>query len=457
MTSTTSGTGTESSSGTSQVHDRPSADRIDPIPQLDLADPATHLRADLQGVFADLRREHPVFWHGPKSHPGFWAVTRHADVITVYRNPDSFSASYGMTLDSLREDRDPANGLMVEVTDPPAHRRLRRSITAFFTAGAVTAMTDQIDGLVGALITDLRSAGDEPVDFVAAVAAKVPAYVGGLLLGLPPQDIGWITEQTSKVFLSGPTRSGPGGAENDQPTDLRERAEAANAELLGYFAKLVRSPRSGGRARGLVQQLAEGSANRDGLTTGEVVLNSLNLAIAGNETTRCAMGNLVRTLIRFPAAYQALREDRGLVPTAVDEAVRWANPVLHLTRRTTREVLLGNRLLPAGDAVVVWPSSANRDAEVFTLPHLFDITRHPNPHVGFATGTHSCPGSGLARLQLRTLLHHLVGQFAEIELAGAPEPVRSNFMQGYERLPIRLCAERNPNMVTSGPSTRSVA
>lgn len=414
--------------------DKPAiGERTDPIPGIDLARPDLHHVMDLQAVFADLRREHPVFWHGEKSHAGFWAVTRHSEAVRVYRDTETFTATHGMTLDSLRPDRDPAVGLMVEVTDPPDHRRLRRGIGGFFSAGAVSAMTAQIDALVVRLLNDIR-ARDEPVDFVATVANRVPTFAAGLLLGLPAEDLDWIASRTSRVFLSGQEAS------DGQPVNPREQAERANADLLGYFAKLVRSGRHRSGTRGLVQQLAEGSANRDGLTTGEVVLNALNLAIAGNETTRCSLGNMVLALIQFPDSFQALRRDRALVATAVEEVVRWANPVRHLTRVATRDVGLGGQHVTARDPVVVWPQSANRDETVFDLPHVFDVHRHPNPHIGFATGTHSCPGSGLARAQMRTALSRMVELFETVELAGVPRPVRSNFMQGYESLPVRFTA-----------------
>lgn len=408
-------------------------DRVDPIPGIDLARPDLHHTLDLQGVFADLRREHPVFWHEEKSRTGFWAVTRHADTVRVYRDTDSFTATHGMTLDSLRPDRDPATGLMVEVTDPPHHRRLRRSIGAFFSDGAVSTMSSAIDDLVVGLLNDIL-ARDEPVDFVQAVAGRVPTYAAGLLLGLPAEDLDWITTRTSQVFLSGEETS------DGVAVDLRERAEQANADLLGYFAKLVRSRRSRSGSRGLVQQLAEGTGDRGGLTTGEVILNSLNLAIAGNETTRCSLSNMVLALIQFPDGFQALRKDAALVPTAVEEAIRWANPVRHLTRVATRDLELGGRAVNAGDPIVVWPYSANRDEAVFQLPHVFDIRRYPNPHIGFATGRHSCPGSGLARAQMRTTLRRMVELFKTVELAGEPRPVRSNFMHGYESLPVRFTA-----------------
>jgi cytochrome P450 len=412
--------------------DVPGPGRVDPIPGVDLARPELYRALDLQAIFTDLRREHGVFWHGAKSHAGFWSVTRHADAVRVYRDTDTFSASYGMTLDTIRPDRDPASGMMVEVTDPPEHRRLRRSIGAFFSAGAVSAMAPAIDELVVSLLDDVRSR-DEPVDFVDAVAARVPTHVAGLLLGLPAGDLDWITARTSKLFLSGED-SGPHAQE------LIDQAAQANADLLGYFAKLVRSSRRRPGTGGLVQQLAEGTGSREGLTTGEVILNSLNLAIAGTQTARNTLTNMMLALIQFPDSFQALRKDPALVPTAVEEVVRWANPVRHVTRAALRDVELGGRPIKAGDPVVVWPLSANRDESVFTLPHVFDIRRYPNPHIGFATGAHSCPGSGLARVQLRTTLSRLAEMFSAAELADVPQPLQSNFVAGYGRLPVRLSA-----------------
>ncbi|MEV7390530.1 MULTISPECIES: cytochrome P450 [unclassified Streptomyces] len=411
----------------------PSTERTDPVPHLDLARPDLHHTLDLQGVFADLRHAHPVSWHGPKSRPGFWSVTRHADVVRVYRDTATFTATHGMTIDSVGPDPDPATGMMAEVTDPPEHRRLRRGIGGFFTDGAVAAMEPDVRALVRRLLTGIRDR-DEPVDFVPEAAARIPTQVAGLLLGLPPEDLDWIAERTAQVFLSGEA------VQDGRRADLDAQATRANGELLSYFSKLVRSGRRQAGRRGLVQQLSEGTASRDGLTKGEVILNALNMAIAGTQTTRNSLGNMLLAFVQCPQSFRDLCADPELVPSAVEESVRWANPVRHITRVATRDVDLGGRAVRAGDPVVLWQISANRDETVFALPHVFDIRRHPNPHIGFATGAHSCPGSGLARLQMRTTLTCLTELFTGVELAGTPELVRSNFLHGYEHLPVRFTA-----------------
>lgn len=404
--------------------------RTDPIPDIDLADPHPRGTA-LDDVLTSLRPEHPVFWHGPKSRPGFWAVIRFAETVQVYRDSATFSAGHGMTLDSLRRDQDPASGMMVEVTDPPEHRRLRRSIGAFFADGVVAGLASPIEEYVRELLTGVRDRGGT-VDFAEAVAARVPAHAAGLLLGLPPGDLDWITSQTSQVFLSGP-KAGTNG-------DLREDAERANRELAGYFARLLRAAKHSSGADGLVQRLAAGTTKRDSLTTGEVVLNALNLAIGGTTTTRSALTNFMHALTQFPEVFQALRDDPSAAPTAVEEAVRWANPVRHLTRVATRDAELADNAIRAGDPVVVWPRSANRDEIVFSQPGVFDIRRHPNPHIGFAAGPHSCPGTGLARVQIRAVLRLLLEIFASCEAAGPAELMQSNFLHGYAHLPVRFTA-----------------
>jgi cytochrome P450 len=324
--------------------------------------------------------------------------------------------------------------MMVEVTDPPEHRRLRRSVGAFFADGVVAGLEPVIDEYVKTLLTDVHDRGGA-VEFVEAVAAKVPTYAAGLLLGLPPEDLGWITNRTARVFLSGGS-----GATSSEPShvDLRQEAEQANGELLGYFAKLLRTTRGGASPHVIVQRLAAGTANRDGLGHGEVVLNALNLAIGGTTTTRSLLTNLMQALMQFPDAFAALRAEPSAVPTAVEEAVRWANPVRHLARVATTDVDLAGRSIRAGDPVVVWPRSANRDEDVFEQAHVFDIHRHPNPHIGFAAGTHSCPGTGLGRAQVRALLCHLLEKFTAGEPDGPAELMQSNFLHGYARLPVRL-------------------
>ncbi len=406
----------------------PRRDRADPIPHVDLADPDPAVSLLHDQVLTDLRPTHPVFWHGPKSRPGFWAVIRYAETLQVYRDSATFSAEHGMTIDSLQSDRDAASGMMVEVTDPPEHRRLRRSISVFFADGVVGNMTPLIDEYVRNLLADVRGTGDA-VDFADAVASRIPTYAAGLLLGLPPDDLEWITSRTALVFLSGAADAG---------ADLRKEAEQANNELLSYFARLLRAARRGTSSCGMVQRLAAGTATRDGLSMPEVILNSLNLAIGGTTTARAVLTNLMHGLLEFPEILAALRSHPQAVPTAIEEAVRWANPVRHLARVATRDVELGGQDLRAGDPVLVWPRSANRDESVFTHAHAFDIHRHPNPHIGFAAGSHSCPGTGLARAQLRATLQCLVESVARAEPAGPTRLLQSNFLHGFAHLPVRL-------------------
>ena len=410
---------------TSLLEATPAAERADELPGFDLALPDLHHSTDLAAVFAELRRDRPVCWHGPKSRPGFWSVTRHADVVRVYRETSVFSARHGMTIDTVGPEPDPAADMMVEVTDPPEHRRLRRGIGGFFSDGAVAALEPEVDALIRRLLTGIRDRA-EPIDFIPEFAVRVPAQVGGLLLGLPPEDLDWIAERTAQVFLAG--------------ADFDAQARQANEELLGYFARLVRSRRRHVGRRGLVQQLAEGTATREGLSTGEVILNALNMAIAGTQTTRSSLGNMLMALVEHPDTLRQLQREPELVASAVEESVRWANPVRHIARMALQDVELGGRTIRAGEPVIVWQSSANRDEAVFDEPHVFDIRRHPNPHIGFATGAHSCPGSGLARLQMRLSLGHMAELFDGVELAGEPELVHSNFLHGYERLPVRFTA-----------------
>ncbi|MFE9572733.1 cytochrome P450 [Streptomyces sp. NPDC006692] len=412
--------------------------RNDPIPGIDLADARLYATTDTDALFADLRREHPVFWHGPKSTEGFWSVTRHSDAVRVYRDPAAFSAEHGMTIDTVHGGPDPAAGRMLEVTDPPRHTRLRKVIGSLFTAGAVAALEPEIGRVVRRLLTEVRDA-DEPFDFVARVSSRMPARIAGVLLGLPDEDMDWIAEKTSQVFLSGSVPQVPGGP------SPRAVAEQANADLLGYFAKLIQRRQQSGQGGGLIRQLLSESVNGESLTLPEVMVNSLNLAIAGTQTTRNTMAGALSALLRFPASYQALRDEPELIPSAVEEAVRWATPVRHVARTTIRDVEIGGRSIRAGEPVVVWAYSANRDEEVFRMPHVFDVRRHPNPHLGFARGTHSCLGAALARLQLRVAIRTLTELFAGGEPAGPPVRTLSNFLAAYQELPVRLrAAEGSP-------------
>ncbi len=402
--------------------------RDDLIPDVDLADPDPATSALRDRVLTELRPTLPVFWHAAKSRPGFWAVIGYAETLQVYRDSATFSAAHGMTIDSLQPDRDAASGMMVEVTDPPEHRRLRRAVGGLFADGVVGDLTTPIEEYVRNLVNGVRGRTG-PIDFASEIATRIPTYAASLLLGLPATDLEWITDRTAVVFLAGTAEDG---------SDLRKEAEQANGELLGYFARLLRTTRPGTAGGGLVQQLADGSATRDGLSTPEVILNSLNLAIGGTTTTRAVLTNLMQGLLTFPDILSELRERPESVPTAIEEAVRWANPVRHLARVATRDVELCGQPIRAGDPVLVWPRSANRDETVFPDAHTFDVHRHPNPHIGFAAGPHSCPGSGLARVQLRAALRCLVDSVEYVEPAGPARLLQSNFLHGYADLPLHL-------------------
>jgi cytochrome P450 len=406
-------------------------DRTDPIPDLDLGDPDPASSPLRDATLDRLRAEHPVFWHAPKSRPGFWAVISYRHAMQVYRDSATYSASHGMTLDSLRPEPDPASGIMVEVTDPPAHRRLRRSVAHFFTEGAVGDLAPLIDDHVASLVEGVATG--EVIDFAEDVAAGIPTFAAGLLLGLPAADLGWITSRTAQVFLS--------GAEGDR--DLRRAAEHANNELLSYFARLLQTSTHPGAPRGMVRRLAEGTASRDGLSGPEVILNSLNLAIGGTTTTRSVLTNLMHALLGAPGVLTDLAAHPEKVPAAVEETVRWANPVHHLARVATADVELGGHRILAGDPVLVWARSANRDESVFPDPGSFDIDRRPNPHIGFAAGTHGCPGTTLARAQLRSTLTHLSRTVAHVRAAGPARLMQSNFLHGYTALPVVLHPARH--------------
>ncbi len=399
-------------------------------PPINLVDPSTYERAGVPHDQLTWLREHaPVFWHadgGESGWPGFWAVTRHEDVEHVSRQPDTFSSSRRLALfNELAEQEIEMQRLMMLNMDPPQHTRQRSFVNRGFTPRMIGQLEKRIQEICNELIDDVAGRGE--ADFVRDIAAPLPLYVICELIGAPPQDRQRLFDLSNRLI-----------GYDDPEFQLEGDNVLAAAEVYKYAHELADRRRADPRDD-IVTQLLRPDDQGDVLTTEEFDLFVLLLTVAGNETTRNAAAGGMLALFGDPAQWQRLVADPGLVATATDEIVRWVSPVNLFRRTAVRDTEIRGQRIPAGDKVVVFYSSANRDEEVFDDPFTFDIGRAPNPHVGFGGGgPHFCLGRHLAGLELRVLFGTLTGRMPDIELAGEPRRLRSNFVNGIKEMPVRF-------------------
>ncbi|WP_327089735.1 cytochrome P450 [Nonomuraea sp. NBC_01738] len=370
--------------------------------------------------FAWLRANAPVYWH--EGDPGFWAVTTHQDVVHISRHSDLFSSSRRLALfDEMDEPQRAMQRLMMLNQDPPEHTRRRSLVNRGFTPRTIGALEQHIRDICDDLLD--RCPGE--FDFVTDVAAPLPLYVICELLGAPVEDRDKIFTWSNRMI----------GSQDADYASSPEEGAAAAMEVYAYANELAAKRRSAPKDD-IVTKLITPDDSGETLSEEEFDLFVLLLVVAGNETTRNAASGGMLALFDHPEQWQRLVDDPGLARTAADEIVRWASPVNLFRRTATAETMLGGQKIAEDDKVVVFYSSANRDAAVFADPDVFDVGRDPNPHIGFGGGgAHFCLGNHLAKLELRILFEQLARRRPGLRQRGAARRLRSNFINGIKELP----------------------
>jgi cytochrome P450 len=392
-------------------------------------DPDWYLGDDVHETFARLRREDPVHWQDIDGQPGYWAVLRHADLVQVSRHPELFSSWRGsVVLEDLDPDQLELMRHMLLVMDPPGHTAYRKPLAPHFGARVVGRLEDQVRALCREILAAAAERGD--VDLVQDVAAPLPSRVIAGIMGLPGEDAPRI-QAWAEAMVAGQDEE-VAGAEPG----------TASIEMAMYGIELAGARRASGTDADDITDLLLSTRFEDGEPMSDVDFGSffVQLVTAGNDTTKAMMSAGVYELMRHPDQLAALREDPTLVPDAVEEMLRYCNPLHYFRRTATADTELGGKAIRAGDKVALVYTSANRDEAVFADPQTFDIRRSPNPHVSFGIGTHFCLGAHLARLEARVFVEELLATFATIEPDGEPARVRSNLANAYKRLPVRLAA-----------------
>ncbi len=402
-----------------------------PTMDIDLGHPDTYAGGVPYEVFATLRRQTPVVWvpepayEGFEGGPGFWAVTRHADIVEVSRRPEIYSSHVGATFlrDQRPRDLEALRQMMLNL-DPPDHSKLRRIVSRVFTPKMVGGMFDSVARYAHDIVSALEP--DTEVDLVAKVSAEMPLLVLADLLGMPAADRRLLYSWTNRmVGLDDPAYGG-------RPAFL-----AAFQEMFAYAQDQteIRRREPGDDVWSLIV-----NAEVDGqhLSMDELQRFFQLLMIAGNETTRNLLTGAVLTLDAHPDQWAHLRANPDLLTVAIEEILRFHPPVMQFRRTAVADTELGAQRIEAGDKVVVFYVSGNRDETVFEDPDRFDIHRNPTNHLAFGIGTHFCLGNSLARLEARVLLRDLFARFPHMRVAGPPQRFRSNFINGYREMPVAL-------------------
>jgi len=381
-------------------------------------------------AFRWLRSEAPVWWHRPTATTpdgeGFWVVSRHADVLRVFQDPETFSSERGGPRaqgGTLIADS-PAAGVMLNMMDDPRHARIRQLVNKGFTPRMIEGLTPELRRRTRSILDAAARAGD--VDFVRDVARELPLQAICMLLGIPQRDrarlCDWVDASLEYMDSDG----------------VASREGAAG--LARYSEQLVAEKRGtpGGDVFSLVIHAELPDQDPPRLSDDELRNFFFLLFAAGSETTRKAIAGGLRELVLRPEQMERLRRDPALLPVAIEEIVRWTTPSVYKRRTATRDTVLCGEKIRAGDKVTVWEMSANHDERVFGNPFDFDVGRDPNPHLGFGFGMHYCLGASLARLEMRLLFEELLPRFPVIELTGPATYTRANRLFGLKHLPVRL-------------------
>ncbi|UXA05288.1 cytochrome P450 [Mycobacterium sp. SMC-2] len=390
--------------------------------------------ADRERSFAVLRAERPVSWHPPvedalmpdPDDPGYWAVTRRADIVSVSRNNEVFLSGRGVLFENVPPELLEASQSFLAM-DPPRHTKLRKLVSAAFTPRQVRRIEDSIKANARTIVEELRNAGSG-VDFVEHCAKQLPIRTLSDMVGIPESERERVAHAAdAMVCWADPVYLG-----GRNPLEVLVESQMYLHQVAGTLAAERRERPGDDLFSGLVNAEVDG----DRLTDAEVAAFFVLLAVAANDTTRQTTSHAMKALTDFPDERAWLLEDfDNRISMAVEEFIRWASPVMTFRRTAATDVELGGQIIRAGEKVVMFYPSGNWDTEAFDHPERFDLSRDPNPHVGFGGGgVHFCLGAHVARAQLRAIFAELLRQVPDIQ-AGEPNYVAGNFIHAVRSMP----------------------
>ena len=401
-----------------------------PLDQFHVAD-VSHFTSDTYAPwFERLRAEDPVHYCPASEYGPYWSVTRFNDIVAVDSNHEAFSSASDRGGITIMDGFEPNERSSFIALDPPDHDAQRRVVTPMFSTPGIAALEPLIRSRAAAILDELPIG--ETFDFVDKVSVELTSQMLATLFDFPFEERR-LLPQASDVILTRPGEDGP-------YKTLEERQMA----LMPFFEKFVglweaRKDKSGGND--LLTLLAGDPVTRKDELPYGYMGNVVLLTVAGSDTTRHSITGALMAFQDYPEAYDRLRADPALLESAVPEIIRWQSPVAHMRRTATRDIELGGKQIRKGDRVVMWYVSGNRDGDVIPDPDRFIIDRErPRQHVAFGFGIHRCVGNRLAEMQLKVVWEEILKRFRRIEVVGAPKRLNSNFVKGYEALPVRIVA-----------------
>jgi len=387
------------------------------------------------GEFARLRLEAPVAWF-PDQGSGFWSVHRYADIVAASRDVATFSSGRGVSFEEPTDEDMAARRTIID-TDPPEHTKLRKIVSGSFSQRAVAVYEHFIAELTEQVLD--RCPADGPFDFVDAVAKEVPIRVLARIMGLPAADLDLFIDLGDRLIANtDPDITDVVWGRDDTDAYRRFPFRSPYGKQLWDLGRQVVAERLREPGDDLLSRLLRAEVDGDRLS--EVDLDNFFsiLVVAGNETTRIAIAQGVLAFCRYPEQWDRLRAEPALLDAATEEVIRWSCPTHFMRRTAATDTELGGAGIRAGDKVVLWYVSGNRDEAEFARPDDFDVGRSPNRHLSFGRGgPHLCLGVHLARLEVKVVLAALARRVSRFELAGEPRRIRSNFTNGLKALPVR--------------------
>jgi cytochrome P450 len=390
-------------------------------------------------AFATLRAEHPIpFFEEPELQgiprgPGYFALTRHADILEASRQPELFCSGKGASsIADMPAEFLEFFGSMINMDDP-RHTRLRQIVSRGFTPRMLKKLEEYVQQAASSIVDRVQDRGE--CDFVTEVAARLPLKIICDMMGIPESDYDFVFDRSNVILGAGDPEYVPEGA------DIVAVLLSAGAEL-SQFVQELGEHRAKHPEDDLTSALVNAEINGERLTQPELGSFFILLVVAGNETTRNAVSHGMKGLCDHPDQRAVWAADfEGVAPTAVEEVVRWATPVIFMRRTATRATSLGGQELNEGDKLLLFYNSANRDEAVFADPSRFDVRRDPNPHVGFGgPGPHFCLGAHLARREITVMFRELFRRLPDIEVTGEPARLRSAFINGIKHMPVSFTA-----------------
>jgi linalool 8-monooxygenase len=401
--------------------------------EIDLKNPDLYVAGVPHEIFTRLRHEDPVHWNPEAEGRGFWCITKYDDIVAIAKNPAVFSSArvhgghrmfdeqiVGIAGVGAAETDAP----MISM-DPPEHNRFRRMLSPSFSPLRLKPLEERIGARACAILDRLGNRGE--CEFVAEVAAELPVQMLAELLGVPQEDRLKLFDWSNSLI-----------AEDDP--ELRKSPEAMAGDLnqMAAYAERLWEERLARPGNDLISMLVHSRVDGEAMSKAQYLGTFILLVVAGNETTRNSLSGGIMALAEFPEERRRLAENPALLGPAAAEIVRYVSPIMHMRRTALADAELRGKQIRAGDKVILWYVSANRDEAIFTDPFRFNAARAELPHLGFGTGQHYCLGARLAEMQLRIFFREFLRRYPNAEPNGPIRRMRSNFVAGIKELPVRL-------------------